>query len=374
LFDDAQAALTDHFRSVSGEVLAGAQEQLALSAAARLGGAQQAARLELDARKDAVATMVAQMQQSLDAVAAQTKALEQARTESYAALRTQVGQLRDSDAELRRETGRIATALRSTSARGRWGEVQLHRLVEAAGMLEHVDYLEQVTGTASNGAAVRPDLVVRLPEGRCLAVDSKVPLDHWLRAVDAEDPAEVAAAVAAQAKALRTQVKSLSDKGYQSAIGDSPDFVVLFVPTDAFLHDVLAADPGLLEDAFGRNVVIATPSTLLALLKTVALSWRTEAVSRNAADVLAAGRELHDRMATFTGHLSKVGKAISSASAAFNSAVGSLEGRVFPSLRRMEGLQAVAAKDEVAVPGLVEVGVRQVAIRGADDRQTESAA
>ncbi|PZP17512.1 MAG: DNA recombination protein RmuC [Brachybacterium faecium] len=264
---------------------------------------------------------------------------EAARIDAEGALRAHLGQLAQRAQSLETGTNALTAALRAPTARGRWGEVQLRRIVEAAGMLEHVDFSEQLAGTRADGdKGQRPDLVVHLSGDRHIVVDAKAPMDAYLDATEEPDPARAAARRTAHAKALRHHVGVISSKAYWKALGDTPEFTVLFVPSDGVLAAALETDPALLDDAFAREVVIASPATLVALLRTVAHTWRTDALNRDAREVLEAGRELHHRLGTFTAHLGKVGRSLDSSVAAFNDAVGSLQSRVMVTARRFEDL------------------------------------
>lgn len=274
---------------------------------------------------------------------------EAARVDAEGALRSHLSQLAQRAQSLESGTSALTAALRAPTTRGRWGEVQLRRIVEAAGMLEHVDFTEQLSGTRADGnAGQRPDLVVHLAGDRHVVIDAKAPMDAYLDATEETDPERAAARRKAHAKALRHHVGVVSSKAYWKALGDTPEFTVLFVPSDGVLAAALETDPALLEDAFSRDVVIASPATLVALLRTVAHTWRTDALNRDAREVLETGRELHHRLGTFTGHLGKVGRSLDSSVAAFNEAVGSLQSRVMVTARKFEelGLSGTAV-DEV---------------------------
>jgi len=274
---------------------------------------------------------------------------EAARVDAEGALRSHLNQLAQRAQSLETGTSALTAALRAPTARGRWGEVQLRRIVEAAGMLEHVDFTEQLAGTRADGnAGQRPDLVVHLSGDRHVVIDAKAPMDAYLDATEETDPVRAATRRKAHAKALRHHVGVISSKAYWKALGDTPEFTVLFVPSDGVLAAALETDPILLDDAFGKDVVIASPATLVALLRTVAHTWRTDALNRDAREVLDAGRELHHRLGTFTGHLGKVGRSLDSSVAAFNEAVGSLQTRVMVTARRFEDLGLTGtAVDEV---------------------------
>jgi DNA recombination protein RmuC len=241
--------------------------------------------------------------------------------------------------------------------RGRWGEHQLRRIVEAAGMLEHCDFAEQVTA-ATDLAGVRPDLVVRLHGDRSVVVDAKAPFEAYLAAMEARDESGRDRHLDQHAKHLRGHVDALSAKSYWTAFEQAPDFVVLFVPADPFLDAALQRDATLMEHAFGRNVVLATPATLVALLRTVAYAWRQEALARNAVAVHTLARELYGRLSTLGEHVSKLGGALGGAVTAYNKAVGSLEARVLVSARKLAELGV--SDDEVPVPAQIEVAPRQL--------------
>ncbi|ATG54213.1 DNA recombination protein RmuC [Brachybacterium ginsengisoli] len=264
---------------------------------------------------------------------------EAARVEAEGALRAHLGQLAQRARSLETGTSALTAALRAPTARGRWGEVQLRSIVESAGMLEHVDFSEQPSGMRADGdQRQRPDLVVHLSGDRHVVVDAKAPMDAYLDATEEIDPQRAAARRTAHAKALRHHVGVLSTKGYWKALGDTPEFTVLFVPSDGVIAAAMETDPGLLEHAFSKDVVIASPATLMALLRTVAHTWRTDTLNRDARAVLETGREMHHRLGTMTAHLAKVGRSLDSSVAAFNDAVGSLQSRVMVTARRFEDL------------------------------------
>ena len=273
---------------------------------------------------------------------------EAARAEAEGALRNHLGELRRRAQSLEQGTTALTAALRAPTSRGRWGEVQLRRIVEAAGMLEHVDFSEQLGGTRADGEkGQRPDLVVHLSGERTLVVDAKAPMDAYLDAVEEQDPKRARARRTAHARALRHHVDQIAGKAYWKALGDTPEFTVLFVPSDGVLAAALESAPDLLEHGFAKDVVIASPATLMALLRTVAHTWRTDSLNRDAREVLEAGRELHHRLGTFTSHLGKVGRSLDSSVAAFNEAVGSLQSRVMVTARKFEdlGLAGTAVED-----------------------------
>ncbi|HZN75348.1 MAG TPA: DNA recombination protein RmuC [Micromonosporaceae bacterium] len=306
--------------------------------------------------QEAVARAVAPLHETLRRYELRVTELERDRVDAYAQLRTEVRAVHDASDALRTETGQLVAALRAPQVRGRWGEHQLRRIVEAAGMLEHCDFVEQAAGTTDD-SGVRPDLVVKLHGGRSVVVDAKAPFDAYLSAMEARDERGRNTHLDAHARALRSHVDTLSAKGYWRAFEPAPEFVVLFVPADPFLDAALQRDPTLLEYAFTRNIVLATPATLVALLRTVAYAWRQEALTRNALAVHLTGRELYNRLTTLGDHVGKLGLALNGAVSAYNKAVGSLESRVLVSARKLAELGV--SDEELPPPAQVELTARQ---------------
>jgi len=314
--------------------------------------------------------LVAPLRDSLTAVRDQLGEVERGRLESDVALRVQVDEMRRSSERVRTETNQLVTALRAPQVRGRWGEMQLRRVVEAAGMTEHIDFDEQVNAAGPDGW-LRPDLVVRLTNGRTLLVDSKVAFNAYLEASEAHDEPVRDARLKAHARALRRHVDQLAAKEYWSGFAPTPEFVVCFVPADAFLDAALAQDPALLEHAFECNVVLATPSTLVALLRTVAYTWRQRELASNADEVHRLGKELYERLATLGGHFAKLGRSLSGAVDAYNDAMGSLERRVLTKARQLQSLGVVGPDTSIApLPPLTDAVPRTPAGSGGE-RLTE---
>jgi DNA recombination protein RmuC len=307
--------------------------------------------------QDAVADAVAPLRETLLRYEQRVTELERDRVGAYEALREQVRGMSEVSGELRTETRQLVAALRAPQVRGRWGEHQLRRIVEAAGMLQHCDFSEQVTAVTDTGG-IRPDLVVRLHGGRQVVVDAKAPFEAYLSAMEARDDATRNTHLAAHAKHVRAHVDALSAKAYWAAFEPTPEFVVLFMPADPFLDAALQRDPVLLEYAFARNVVLATPATLIALLRTIAYVWRQESLARNALAVHTLGKELYARLSTMGDHLAKVGTSLGGAVSSYNKAIGSLEARVLVTARRLGDLGVSA--EELDVPGQVEVTPRQL--------------
>jgi DNA recombination protein RmuC len=308
--------------------------------------------------------------ESLDHLHRLLTGMERARATAHGELREQMGTVGQASTQLRQETAALVTALRTPHVRGRWGEVQLRRVVEVAGLLEHCDFVEQPSASNDHGAAVRPDLVVTLADGRQVVVDAKVPFTGYIEAAQATDEAVRAQRVVAHARQLRAHVDALAARRYPTAFRPAAPFTVLFVPSDGFLTTALEAEPDLLEYGFARDVVLATPSTLLALLRTVAYSWRQERLARDADQVLEVGRRLHARLTTLSAHLTKLGSALGSALARYNDTVGSYEHSVLTAARRFDDLGV--AESPVPAPPVLEATVRTLRPPVApDDRADE---
>ena len=330
----------DQFQALAADALAASTDQFLALAHQQFAADHQTQTGELAQREAAVRAMVEPLSTTLDAVRAQLSSAEQARASGQAALGEQVRAMHAASEHLRDETARLVTALRSSQVRGRWGEVQLRRVVEAAGMLQHVDFQEQAQVRTDDGL-LRPDMVVRLAGGKNIVVDAKVAFLGFLDAAQATDDTVRADRLAAHARHVRSHVDDLASKRYWDQFAPAPEFVVMFVPAESFLGAAAEQDPGLMEYAFERNVVLATPMTLLALLRTVAYAWRQDALAANAQAVLTLGKELHGRLATMGAHLARLGRAIDSAAGAYNQTVSSLETRVLVSARRFADLHVV---------------------------------
>jgi DNA recombination protein RmuC len=337
LLEQSEARLRAAFDTLAGETLRSNSELFLQLAREAMGRDQQVAQSALKERETAIAQLVEPIRAALQKTEAQVEALERERRDAFSSLRTQIETLANGQTLLQRETRNLVTALRRPEVRGRWGELTLRRLVELAGMSEHCDFTEQLSVTSEDGA-LRPDMVVHMPESRNLVVDVKTPLDAYLEALEAVTDEARQIALKRHGQQVETRVRQLSSKSYWTQFEHSPEFVVLFLPGDQFLSAALAERPDLLETALKQNVILATPSTLVALLKTVAYGWRQAAVAENAAIIRELGQELHKRLGTFVSHLGKIGQRLNAAVEAYNAAVGSLERQVMPQARRFPEL------------------------------------
>lgn len=363
-----ESRLREAFDSLAGKALQANNQAFAELAEARLTAAKTSAEGDLAQRQQAIETMVAPLRETLDRVQHQLQSVERDRVGSYEKLSEQVSSMSRTSEQLRSETAQLVTALRAPQVRGRWGEMQLQRAVEAAGMTEHVDFVTQETVTGADGR-LRPDLVVRLAGGKNVVVDSKVAFAGYLEAMEAKDEATRDARFKAHARHLRTHIDQLGAKSYWEHFSPSPEFVVCFVPADAFLDAALQHDPSLQERAFEQNVVLATPSTLVAMLRTIAYTWRQEALAANAAEVHQLGRELYQRLSTMGSHIDKLGSALTGAVGAYNKTVSSLESRVFVTARKMADLKVVEPGEQLSGPRQITEATRALqAAEVADQR------
>lgn len=335
--DRAMEKLQGAFDSVAGDSLRSNSELFLRLAREHLGQHQQSAVAALAAREKAIENLLTPIREALGKTEQQMLRIEKERAETFGSLKASLENMALGQAALQRETRSLVNALRRPEVRGQWGELTLRRLAELAGMVEHCDFSEQVHVRTDDGN-LRPDMIVHMPDGRDLVVDVKTPLDAYLEAVDATTDEARAVALRRHAQGLAERVRQLGAKSYWSQFEKSPDFVILFIPGDQFLSAALAESPGLLEDAIRQDVIIATPSSFVALLKAVAYGWRQTALAHNAETIRTLGEDLYKRLGVFVSHLGKLGRSIGASVDSFNSAMGSLERQVLPGARKFTEL------------------------------------
>jgi DNA recombination protein RmuC len=354
LLDQARATLSDAFRSLSADALQNNNQAFLALAGTSLEKFQETARSDLARRQQAIDEMVKPVRETLEKFDRRVGEIEQVRTEAYGRLCEQVAGLQGAQELLRKEAAHLAQALGAPQARGRWGELTLRRVVELAGMQSFCDFEEQVHLVSEEGRQ-RPDLVVRIPGGRSVAVDAKVPLQAYLEALQMTEEGARRARMADYARRVREHIKALSAKSYWERLTPAPEFVVLFLPGEPFYGAALDADPSLIEYGVDQKVILATPTTLIALLKAIAFGWRQEALAENAEKISELGRELYKRLADMTGHFEDLGERLQKATESYNKAIGSLDTRVLVSARRFVELHASTPGLELPQPEPVEL-------------------
>jgi DNA recombination protein RmuC len=359
LLEDAKAALSDTFKALSADALQASNRAFLELAKESLEAKLRQAEGDLEKRQQAVGTLIAPLQDALKRYDEQIGAMEKRRQEAYGSLGQQLQALGEAHQQLQRETTALVQALRSPQVRGRWGEITLKNVVEAAGMSKHCDFDEQPSVSTEDGR-LRPDMIVHLPEEHTIVVDAKVPLAAYMDAMDATDEAPRAEAMGRHARDVREHVRQLGSKAYWSQFAASPDFVVLFLPGESFFSAALEQDKGLIEAGLQSRVLLATPTTLIALLRTVALTWHQQQVIENAEEIAETSREYVRRVMRFSEHLTKLGDGLDRATKAYNAAVASWQSRVVPQARRVAELGGAPQDAEAPELSPVDVSLREL--------------
>jgi DNA recombination protein RmuC len=347
--------LEQSFKALSLDALEQSSKTFLQLAETHLEKYQEGAKAELKGREEAISATLEPLKTAIHALDMQHRELEKRREGAYGALSTQLAQMLRSDTELRQETAQLASALKTPHVRGSWGEVHLRRVVELAGLINHCDFLEQVS-MEGDDRGLRPDLLVRLPGERHIVVDSKVPLTAYLDAQAQPTEVEHAKKLKDHALALRKHIKDLSAKEYWKRLARSPEYVILFLPAEAFFSAALQADPSLIEVGADQNVVIATPTTLIAILRAIAFGWKQEGLSKSAADIAKAGAELYERLSILSEHWNKVGRQLETVVGSYNDSISSIEHRLLPSARKLKEFSGLTK--ELKAPEPIEKLVR----------------
>ena len=353
LLEQARAQLKESFQALSSEALSRNNESFLNLAKSTLEKYQEGAKGDLEKRQEAIHQTVEPVGLALKAFNERVEKIEERRTQTDASLKQQLQQLAESQVQLSRTTGSLVQALRAPQVRGQWGEMQLRRTVEMAGMINRVDFLEQASVDSADGQRQRPDMLINLPNGRQVVVDSKVPLAAYLDALQSDNPDVQKERMIAHARHIRDHIKGLSAKSYWTQFDNAPEFVVLFIPNETIFSAALEQDPMLIEQGVNNQVILATPTTLIALLKAIAFGWQQEAIAREAKEIAALGKELYEHIGVVTGYFAKLGKSLDQTVGHYNKAISSVESRLLVTARKFEALDS-AAPDPLPEPAAIE--------------------
>jgi DNA recombination protein RmuC len=353
LLEQARAQLKESFQALSAEALSRNNESFLNLAKSTLDKYQEGARGDLEKRQEAIFKTVEPVGLALKAFNERVETIEQRRTQTDASLQQQLRQLAESQVQLSKTTGSLVQALRAPQVRGQWGEMQLRRTVEMAGMINRVDFIEQASVESGDGQRQRPDMLINLPNGRQVVVDSKVPLAAYLDALQTEDPERQKERMVTHARHIRDHIKALSAKTYWAQFTQTPEFVVLFIPNETIFSAALEQDPTLIELGVNHQVILATPTTLIALLKAIAFGWQQEAIAREAKEIAALGNELYERIGVVTGHFARLGKSLDQSVSHYNKAISSVETRLLVTARKFEALDS-ATHEPLPEPQSIE--------------------
>jgi DNA recombination protein RmuC len=358
VFEELEKRFSDVFKALSGDALKRNNESFLELAKEHLNTQQTKSKGELDQRKQAIESLLKPINESLKQFGEKVGEIEKARVGTYEALKEQVLSLAEGQTKLRSETGNLARALNTPRVRGSWGEIQLKKVVELAGMLEHCDFDQQQSKDRDDGSRARPDMIVKLPGDKQIIIDAKAPLEGFLAALEAESKQEKAAKMKDHARHIRAHIKDLGSRSYWEQFENSPEFVVLFLPGESYFSAALEVDPGLIDEGVQNKVILATPTTLIALLKVVAYGWRQENLAQQSREISKLGKEIYERVSDVATNWASVGKGLKNAVESYNKAISNMESRVLVSARKLRDLPIELSKKEIVIAPPVEVTPR----------------